>query len=230
MQLLLIDRHASEAAPLAKRLAAEGMRLDFARTASDAKDMMAIVRYDLAVVDLSPPNLSARTLLMERETGAHIPMIVLMPEAALTGDQRNLLSHADDWMPKPVAVPELIARIRTVHGRASGAGTRVLRAGGLAVSPEARRATFHGTPIVLSPREFTILALLVRHAAHPVPRAMLVAAAYGHGTSISANAVEAVMSRLRRALKAAGCRVRILAVRGVGWRLVVPQHKGGLGR
>lgn len=228
MHLLLINRHAHESMPLQQRLAAEGMTLDLARTPLDARAMMTAMRYDLALVDLSHNDHTGRALVLERERCSRIPIIALMPTATLTQGERHLVQHADDWMPKPIAIPELITRIRAVHARKARATTPAFAAAGLAISPETHQASFYDRPLHLSAREIDVLALLIRRAGYPVPRTTLEAAAYGTGVQRSANAIEAVLSRLRRTLRAAGCPVRIDAVRGVGWRLVIPDNRRGV--
>ncbi len=230
MQLLLIERVASEQTPLAKQLLAAGLRLDFARCPSEAKGIMALLRHDLALIDLSPPNHGAKALLAERNAGGHIPMIALVPKTALAGCGAGLLHRADDWVLKPVAMPELMARIRAVLDRARHGGTRTYRAGALIVSRDARQASFAGVPLALSMRERAALAILVRHLAHPVPRAMLEAAVYGPERPPSRNATEALLSRLRRSLESAACPARITAVRSVGWRLTIAEQDGGPSR
>ena len=219
MRLLLIDKDASAQAPLARQLADKGLRLKLATCARTARDVMAQVPHDIALVDLSAPDPQAQALLAERNAGQHIPMIALVPEAALAGRISDVLHFADDWVAKPVGLPELLARIRTVRERTKGGALRSLRTGALIVHPDAGQASHAGTPLALSQRELTALAVLVRHAGHVVPRAMLNATVYGAGVATTPNAIEAVLSRLRRKVRAVGCTARSDALRGIGWCL-----------
>ncbi|MEJ6394228.1 response regulator transcription factor [Gymnodinialimonas sp. 2305UL16-5] len=225
MNLLLIDRFACPEAPLATGLAAERMHLDLARGLTEAQAMMAARRYDVALADLSASDGAARRILIGWGAGGPVPLIALVPTAMLNGPVGRVLYLADDWMTKPLAQAELVARIRAVHARKTEWRVRALRAGKLTVSPDAPKACFDGTPLALSARQLEVLRRLMRRSGHPVPRATLEAAAYGPDQAHSANAIEAVVSRLRRSLKAAGSRARIEAVRRVGWRLVIPNNE-----
>ncbi|MEM9974672.1 MAG: response regulator transcription factor [Pseudomonadota bacterium] len=212
---------------MAQQLLAKGLRVDCARGPSEAREIMAHVRHDLALLDLSTPSYEAKALLADRQAGRLIPMIALIPVDALAKCKPGLLQRADDWVPKPVAMSELMARINAVLHRRRFGGARAHRAGALIVSADAQQVSFAGAPVALSMRERAALAILVRHLAHPVPRARLDAAIYGPELPPSPNATEALMSRLRRALKSAGCPARITAVRGIGWRLTMPDTHGG---
>lgn len=230
MRLLIMTGVSGNRTPIWRQLVAAGLEVDQVRGSSEARDMLAHGRHDVALIDVPPSDREARELLAERRAGQHVPVIALIPAEVLARCKPELLSHVDDWVPKPVSMSELMARMRAVLHRAGRGETRVHRAGALVVSADARQVTFAGTALALSMRERAALSILVRHLAHPVPRARLDAVLYGHDGTPSPNATEALMSRLRRSLRTAGCPARISAVRGIGWRLTIPEPDGDLPR
>ncbi|MEL6208307.1 MAG: response regulator transcription factor [Pseudomonadota bacterium] len=224
MRLLLIESSGFERTPLARQLRAAGLPLDHVCGSSEAQGHLAATRYDLALVDLSLADRRAQALLEERQAGAHIPMIALVPKDSLARSGPGLALCADDWVSKPVVLPELTARIRAILG--AGGAAKTYRAGALIVRPDAGHACYEGSALDLSKRELAALTILVRCAPYTVPRPTLEAATYGAGTDVTPNAIEAVLSRLRRALKRADSPVRIVALRGIGWRLTIPEQEG----
>jgi len=219
MQLLLIRRSDRQSTTLPVRLLIKGFRFEVERRSGKYPDQDADDHYDLAIVDLSQLDRTMQSLLDQQQDCAHVPMIALVPNEALAGrnSKETLCQMAAGS--NPVAMPELTSRMQATVDRMAGPSGKVFRAAGLTVSPEAGYAAFSGAPLSLSRRELAALTLLVRFAPHIVPRQRLETRLYGPDAVLTPNAIEAVLSRLRRSLKDAGCTARIVAHRVVGWSL-----------
>ncbi|MEM7722405.1 MAG: winged helix-turn-helix domain-containing protein [Pseudomonadota bacterium] len=220
MHLLFIQRSDATRAPFGSRRLATGLRLDITRRPYLDDNPTQDVRYDLALVDTSRLDPFAQARLDERQAHGHVPVIALLPEEALdcTGKDRG---------GKRVAMPKLMGRIKGILECHAGPAVRTYQLGALRVRPDLGQASFAGTHVTLSPRELSALTLLVRHAPHAVPRPTLERAVYGADAVISPNAIEAVLSRLRRSRTQIGCPARIVARRGIGWQLTTPDTTGG---
>ncbi len=125
---------------------------------------------------------------------------------------------------KPVEMPELVARCRAVLRRPGDRAATVLRLGPLLLDTAARSVSLDGVPVVLGRRELGVLEQLMRSTGRVASRRYLEEAIYRLDDEVTPNALEAAVSRLRRALEAAGCPVPIVNVRGVGW--MVPREPG----
>ena len=146
-------------------------------------------------------------------------MIMLTARGALGDRVEGLNEGADDYIVKPVEVPELVARCRAVLRRPGSRLGRVLEAGDLALDVVLRQATCRGTPLLLGRREVSALEELMRRRERVLPRSVLLEQLYDRDEEVGLNAVDATVSRLRRALEAADAGVQLRTVRGVGWML-----------
>ncbi|MDX8348104.1 winged helix-turn-helix domain-containing protein [Cognatiyoonia sp. IB215446] len=219
MQLLLIRRSDTQPTTFPARLLIKGIRFEVECHSGKCPDHDADDQYDLAIVDLSRLDRAAQRLLDQQQDSAHIPIIALVPNEALVGRKSNEALCPMAAGSNPVAMPELTSRMQAMVDKMAGPSGKMFRAAGLTISPEAGYAAFAGAPLSLSRRELAALTLLVRFAPHIVPRQRLEARVYGPDAVLTSNAIEAVLSRLRRSLKDAGCLARIVAHRGVGWSL-----------
>lgn len=223
MRLLVIDNNPSEWAPLMGHPLATDRPLNGTCRMSCDRCRIAAQGYELRLVELASLDPGTQARLDARFACGHVPVIALVPKDALPENRRHQASQ-------PVAMPKLMARVQGILDRSGAVPARTFRAAGLAVSPATGHASFDGRLLVLSARELAALARLVRYAPHPVPRQTLEASVYGTGAGVTSNAIEAVLSRLRRTLKDAGCPARIVALRGMGWLLKSPERDEGQGR
>lgn len=222
MRLLLIEDHPPLAEALGEGLARAGFAVDHAGTAAHARTAARAGAHDLVVLDLGLPDGDGLDLLRGWAGRGGPPVIVLTARDALPDRVRGLDLGADDYVLKPVEVPELVARIRAVLRRPGGRLAAVLEAGPLRLDTASRQAEAGGCPLALGRRETAALELLLRRSGRVVPRRAVEQALYAFDDDVSANALDAALSRLRRALEAAGAGGLLHTVRGVGWMIAEP--------
>ncbi len=177
--------------------------------------------YDAIILDLMLPGTDGLTVLRGlRQAGVLTPVVCLTSRGE-TGDRvAGLDAGADDYLVKPFAFAELLARLRAVLRRPGEAlVSDTLRAGSLTVWPRERRAAVAGRIIDIPAREFDLLEYLLRRAGRTVPRDLMTERIWGTERPPRANVVDATISRLRRRLAAAGWDGQIVAVPTLGYRL-----------
>ncbi|MEX0369507.1 MAG: winged helix-turn-helix domain-containing protein [Tateyamaria sp.] len=178
--------------------------------------------YDLKTLDLSRLDRHALTLLDQQQDSRHFPVLALVSKETAIAQRLGQSADRSDPLSHALTMPRLAGQIQSMLDRMVRPSNKTLSAASLTVSPDTGQATFEGKQLALSRREIAALTLLVRHAPHAVPRERLQTTIYGSAGAVTSNAIEAVLSRLRRALKKAGCPARIVAMRGVGWCLQSP--------
>lgn len=220
MRLLLVEDHEALAEALAGALRRGGFAVDRAAGLEEARELAALAGHDLALLDLGLPDGDGMTLLAEWRAAGTMPVIVLTARDALADRLAGLDGGADDYLVKPVAPEELIARCRAVLRRPGQRLGTVLEAGALSLDTRQRVASLGGVPLTLGRRELGALEQLLRRQGQVVARGALEEALYSLDDAVTPNALEAAVSRLRRALgPEAG--VTVHTVRGVGWMLRV---------
>jgi two-component system OmpR family response regulator len=219
LRLLLVEDHLPLAVALSDSLRRAGFAVDHAGDAAAARDLAALGGHDLALLDLGLPDGDGLALLAEWRGRSAMPVIVLTARGAISDRLAGLDGGADDYIVKPVQTAELVARCRAVVRRPGQRLGAVLRAGGLELDTARRETRLGAATIPLGRRETGALEQLLRRHGRVVPRRALEEALYGIDEEVGPNALEAVVSRLRRALEGAGAPVVIRAVRGVGWML-----------
>ncbi len=148
-----------------------------------------------------------------------MPVIVLTARDHLADRLAGLDGGADDYVIKPVEMPELVARCRAVLRRPGDRSGTIITLGPLSLDTATRNVSVGGHPVTLGRREVSVLEHLMRNAGRVSARAVLEEALYGIDDQVSPNALDAAVSRLRRSLEAAGCPLPIVTVRGIGWML-----------
>ena len=230
LRLLLVEDHAPLAEALAEALHRAGFAVDRAADAAAARELVAVGGHDLALLDLGLPDDDGLALLAEWRGRRAFPVIVLTARGGLDDRLAGLDGGADDYVVKPVETAELVARCRAVLRRPGGRLGAVLSAGTLALDTTTREASLAEAPLVLGRRETGVLEQLLRRKGRVAPRRVLEAALYGVDDEVSPNALEAAVSRLRRALEASGAPVEIRTIRGVGWMLAEMGARSRAGR
>lgn len=228
MQLLLAEDDPILANGLTAQLNGAGFTVEHAPNGPVAEYLLAKQEFDIAIIDLGLPMIDGLTVLKKlRASRPDLPVVVLTALDRLDSRVAGLNAGADDYMTKPFDFPELEARLRAVLRRArkdTGAGADVAVAG-LHFDRAARRAVIHGAPVELSPREATLLELLLVHADKVVTKEQIAAAWAGDGTEVGAgNTAEVHIHRLRRKLEGSGLEIR--TIRGLGYLLAV-EHADG---
>ncbi len=175
--------------------------------------------YDLVVLDLGLPKMDGLAVLKRwRAAGRSMPVLVLTARGTWTERVEGIDAGADDYLPKPFQMAELLARVRALIRRAAGIGTSVIEAGPLSLDTRQMRVAVNGVPVTLSPLEYRLLAYLMHHQGRVVPGPELLEHLYGDDDAHEANALEAVMARLRKKLAPAIIETR----RGFGYAIAKP--------
>lgn len=189
--------------------------VDWAKNGQTALNAISCQHYDLVLLDLGLPGKDGLDVLQTiRANSNPVPILIITARDALDDRLCGLDGGADDYIPKPFAMAELLARMRAVLRRKGGNATPALSNGILSLDPASRQATVdEGSPVQLSNREFGLLqALLIRPGAI-LSRTELEDRIYGWGDEVDSNAVEFLIHSLRQKLG----RNNIKNVRGVGW-------------
>lgn len=219
VRILLVEDHPPLAEAVTEALHRAGFTVDHARSLAEAKAMTATVTYALVLLDLGLPDGDGLKLLPTLRAEEKIPVIVLTARDQLGDRVAGLDGGADDYVVKPVEMPELVARCRAVLRRPGDRARTMLSVGSLALDTVSRTVTVNNIPVQLGRRELGVLEQLMRSVGRVATRRVLEEAIYGFDDEVSPNALDAAVSRLRRALESAGCCLPIVTVRGVGWML-----------
>lgn len=221
MYLLLAEDDETLGHLVRRGLEASGYRVHWERAGGAAYDRACSGTYDALILDLTLPDMDGVTLLRAlREAGVRTPVLCLTARNAVGDRVAGLDAGADDYLTKPFAFEELLARLRALLRRpADVVVPEVLVAGSLRLSPLERRVTVAGRPLDVPGREFDLLEYLLRNSGRTLPRELIADRIWGDDGSSRSNVVDVTVWRLRRRLAAAGWEGRILAVPGFGYRL-----------
>ncbi len=220
MRLLLIEDNDRLAEFVRTALVAGGFAVDHFGEAGEAAAALDTTRYDAVVLDLGLPDGDGMDVLRTlRAAGNGVPVLILTARDGVGDRVAGLDAGADDYLLKPFAVEELLARVRALLRRPGGALGVVLTAGNLELDTVAREVRIGGTPVVVSRREVDVLEELLRRCGRVVPKAVIEESVYAFDSDIGSNAIEASISRLRKRLMAQGASVGIHTLRGVGYLL-----------
>jgi DNA-binding response OmpR family regulator len=219
MRLLLAEDDAALRSVLVRGLRTSGYLVDTASRGDDALHMLRVGDFAAAVLDWRMPGLDGAEVIIEaRRQGVRLPILMLTARDAPQDRVRGLDSGADDYLVKPFDFEELLARLRALLRRGGAAAGPSLRVAGLELDPATREVHSGARLVSLTPREYDILELLLRRAGTVVTRQSIAEHVWPDAEA-SWNAMEAHMARLRAKL-GGDAGVTILAVRGVGYRLV----------
>ncbi len=223
MRLLLIEDHRALRDMMNAHLHERGFAVDAFAHGADALDAASRTEYDAAVLDLGLPDMDGLELLRKLRTGvaAELPVIILTARDAVTDRVEGLDAGADDYVLKPFDITEFDARLRTILRRPGPRRTTIEVFGDLTFDTASRSATVGIDPLELTRREACLLEELIRANGRTVVRDALEERLYGLDEKASANALEAIVSRVRRRLSLAQSTARIETSRGIGYRLSI---------
>jgi len=225
VSILLVEDNSRLAASLSKGLAEAGFVVDVARTGSAALERLARQDADAVILDLGLPDVDGLDVLTRaRADGVVAPVLVLTARDAVQSRVDALDRGADDYLVKPFAFEELLARLRALVRRAAGPRWSPLSYGDLRIDPERQQVLIAGQPVRLSPRERALLHYLLRRGGDVASRTEILGEVFGYDFDPDTNLVEVHVAHLRR--KIAGARTKIQTVRGTGYRLGTEDDDG----
>lgn len=220
MRVLIVEDNIRLAALLAERLDVQGFSCDQADCLESATRLLGGDEYDIVILDLGLPDGDGLEWLGSQRAIRRFPPTVILSARNALGDRvAGLDGGAEDYLVKPFEFDELLARLRVLTRRSMGGRGAVITVGSLHFDVEARSANLRGLSMQMSRREADLLELLMRQSGKVVPRARIEDALYSSGEAVTPNAVEAVMSRLRRKIESCGGAGMLHTIRGLGYML-----------
>lgn len=222
MRILLIEDNARLSELVANALTLDGFAVDVALTLREATELLELAAYDLILLDLSLPDGDGLSIIKSLSVRkSTVPILVMTARGGLDDRLTGLNLGADDYLVKPFATEELIARCRALLRRPGGALGAVLTAKNLSFNTSAREVSIDGKSIAISPREMALLEHLMRRIGQVATRQNLESSLYSMDNEVTPNALEASVSRLRRWLKSSGAEVILHTSHGVGYALMI---------
>ncbi|MFC3124990.1 response regulator transcription factor [Pseudoroseomonas globiformis] len=201
MRILVAEDEPHIAQDLRDSLSQAGYAVDLAGDGEDALFHAEVEAYDALVLDLGLPGLDGLTLLKRlRAGGSVLPVLILTARDGWRERVEGIDAGADDYLPKPFRMEELLARLRAIMRRAAGHATPVLSTGALELDTRSRTVSLHGRALNLTALEYRLLAYLLHHRGRAVPAGELLDHLYDGEADRETNAVEALVVRLRRKL------------------------------
>jgi DNA-binding response OmpR family regulator len=220
MRVLLVEDNQRLAETTKQGLEKESFTVDWFDTAGESEAAIDTVSYDAIVLDLGLPDGDGMDLLKQlRSRGSSTPVLILTARDGVEDRVRGLDGGADDYLLKPFAMEELIARIRALLRRPGGALGLTLTAGNVSFDTTAREVLVDDSVISVSRREMGVLEQLMRRNGRVVPKDVLEDKLYGFGEEVTSNSVEVHISRLRKRLLKANANISVHTLRGIGYLL-----------
>ena len=220
MRLLVVEDDTALAAALRDGLAARGYAVDRAGTAEAALELLGVDAYDLVVLDLGLPGMDGLAFVrVVRERGNPVPILVVTARGDVADRVAGLDEGADDYLQKPFAFPELIARVRALLRRGTALTPVVLRVGDLELDTARFSVRRGGMPVALTAKEFAVLECFMLHAGELVTRTMLLEHCWDGSYEGVSNLIDVHVSRVRRKVDVPGASPLFQTIRGAGFIL-----------
>lgn len=227
MRLLLVEDNERLAGLTRRELERLGYSVDGVASCAEASDACAAFEYDLILLDRGLPDGDGLTLIpFVRKLGRTTPVLVLTAQDSPEHRVEGLDTGADDYLVKPFDVRELAARCRALLRRPNLVHGKLLTAGNVTLDVASRDVTIAGVAQQLRRREVALLESLLRREGNVVPRNVLEQSLYGMDEAVSANALDATVSRLRRRLVEAGATLQLRSVHGIGYIATAADRDG----
>lgn len=221
MRVLLIEDDGRIAADIERGLKASGFTVDREADGEEAWFRGDTEAYDAVVLDLGLPSMDGLAVLKRwRAAGRIMPVLVLTARGAWTERVEGIEAGADDYLPKPFRMEELVARLRAIIRRSAGHAAPTIAVGAVTLDPRQMRVTVGGVPVALSPQEYRLVAYLMHHRGRVVTQLELTEHLYHQDVERESNAVEVLVGRVRRKLGVELIETR----RGFGY--VIPEGGG----
>jgi two-component system OmpR family response regulator len=219
-RVLVVEDEARMADAVRRVLVAEHYSVDVAPDGEMALELIAQHSYDVVMLDRMLPRMSGEQVLRTmRRRGISTPVLMVTALSALEHRVEGLDAGADDYLPKPFAFSELLARLRALTRRSPELVAERLSAGEIELDPDRHQVTVGDRSELLSAREYALLGFLIRHAGQVVTRQQILDSVWGAEPDVYSNVVDLYIHYLRRKLGALGKNKALRTVRGVGYAL-----------
>lgn len=223
MRILVVDDDAGVRQAVGRALAFEGYDVTQAGDGSEALRLVAVERPDAMVLDVVMAEVGGLEVCRElRAAGDDLPILVLTARHTVADRVAGLDAGADDYLVKPFALEELLARLRALLRRSEASADEVLTLGDLTLAPGTRLVDRAGAPVDLTRTEFNLLELLLRNAGQVLTRELILDRVWGYDFQTTSNSLEVYVGYLRRKTEAGGGERLIHTVRGVGYVARLP--------
>ncbi len=220
MRVLVVEDEEKVASFLKKGLQAEGYAVDVAHDGVEGEYLAIHTDYDVIILDILLPKKSGIDLLKEiRKRGIRTPVLLLTARDSVEDKVVGLDSGADDYLTKPFAYEELLARVRALMRRGEGEGLRELRYGDLVLNPLTRKAVRAGKEIELTAREYALLEYMIRNPEKVLTRAMIAEHVWDYTFDSFSNVIDVYINHLRNKIDKGFPTRLIHTVRGAGYIL-----------
>jgi two-component system, OmpR family, response regulator len=201
MRLLLVEDDRRIAADVEGALKAAGYVVETARDGEEAWFLGDTEDYGAVILDLGLPGMDGLAVLKRwRANGRTMPVLILTARGSWAERVDGIDAGADDYLPKPFRMEELLARLRSIARRSAGHASSVVVAGDIELDERQMKVTVRGVPVALSPLEYRLVAYLLRHRGRVVSQHELDENVYGHGEDHDSNALEVLIGRVRKKL------------------------------
>lgn len=199
MRVLVVEDDPRISADVCAALTAAGYLTDAASEGEDAWFRGDTEDYDVVVLDLGLPHMDGLTVLKKwREAKRKMPVIALTARGSWMERVEGIDAGADDYLPKPFRMEELVARIRALVRRSGGHSSSLITTGELTLDERQMRVTVSGVPVELAPLEYRAVAYLVHNLGRVIPQGELSEHIHGSADAYDSNAIEALIARIRR--------------------------------
>jgi len=220
VKILIVEDERKLAALLKQGLAEAGYGVGVAANCAAARDMLSETSFDAIVLDVGLPDGDGLELLRQwRRNGFNEPVIILSARDAVHDRIKGLDFGADDYLPKPFSLQELLARLRSLLRRQASVKDTVLQHRGLRLDLVARTLHVNEQPLELTNREFALLELFMLNPGRLLPRTLICEKVWSEPDGVDANLLDVYMSKLRLRLQPAGDKPLFKTVRGIGYKL-----------
>jgi len=218
MKILVIEDDPTVGQFVKRGLEQQRWGVDLIGTGDEGERMAAVGNYDLIILDMRLPGKSGLQVLNDlRGRGFERPVLVLTAQDAIDAKVETLRAGADDYVTKPFAFEELLARVEALSRRPRVLASPALKVADLELNIDTREVSRRGAPIELTPKEYTVLEYLMRHAGKVMSRTLITEYAWGYHFDPGTNIVDVVINHLRKKIDANHSMKLIHTIRGVGY-------------
>jgi len=227
MRVLVVEDNHRLSASLQMNLAHEGYSVDTAYDGQEGQDLAELTPYDLIILDILLPVKDGLEVCRDlRRRRVHTPILLLTARDSVDDRVQGLDCGADDYLVKPFAMRELLARLRALLRRQQPYRNGRLEIGDLVVDPVTHSVEREGQPIELTPREFALLEYMMYHPNQVVTREMIEQHIWNYDFECESNVIDVYVRRLRRKIDDPFATKLLTTIRGIGYRLKPPQEQG----